>query len=105
MGLFSRADDHQWSRQHLSADARGDLSPRARRRLERHAENCADCGRAIRAMRALARLAAGAATAGTDAVVLSEKIAVGRVRLRPDPAAGEPPGAIRGEAITVFADD
>jgi pimeloyl-ACP methyl ester carboxylesterase len=108
MGLFSRADDHQWSQQHLSAYASGDLSPRARRRLERHAEDCADCGRGIRALRALAGLAAGAAgaaAAGTGAVVLAEKVAVGRVRLRPDPAAGEPLDHIGGEAMTVFADD
>jgi anti-sigma factor RsiW len=59
MGLFSRADDHQWSQQHLSHYADGDLSPRARRRLERHAEDCVDCGRGIRAMRALLRLIPG----------------------------------------------
>jgi anti-sigma factor RsiW len=56
MGLFSRTDDHQWSQQHLSHYADGDLSARARRRLERHAEGCVDCGRGIRAMRALLRL-------------------------------------------------
>jgi pimeloyl-ACP methyl ester carboxylesterase len=105
MGLFSRADDHQWSQQHLSAYAIGDLSPGDRRRLERHADGCAECGRAIRALRALAGLAAGAVAAGTGGVVLAEKIAVGRVRLKPDPAAGEPLGHIRGEAMTVFADD
>ncbi|HEY6786934.1 MAG TPA: anti-sigma factor [Trebonia sp.] len=59
MGLFSRADDHQWSQRHLSHYAEGDLSPRARRRLERHAEDCADCSRGIRAMRALLRLIPG----------------------------------------------
>jgi anti-sigma factor RsiW len=56
MGLFRRADDHQWSQLHLSHYADGDLSARARRRLERHAEDCVDCGRGIRAMRALLRL-------------------------------------------------
>ena len=59
MGLFSRTDDHQWSQQHLSHYAEGDLSPRARRRLERHARDCPDCGRGIRAMRALLRLLPG----------------------------------------------
>ncbi len=59
MGLFSRTDDHQWSQQHLSHYVEGDLGRRARRRLERHAEDCADCGRGIRAMRALLRLIPG----------------------------------------------
>ena len=93
MGLFSRADDHQWSQQHLSGLRQRGPFPGARRRLERHAEDCAECGRGIRAMRALAGLATGAVAAGTGAVVLAEKAAVGRVRLRPDPAAGEPLGA------------
>ncbi len=53
----------------------------------------------------LAGLAAGALAAGTGAVVAAEKIAIGRIRLRPDPAAGEPLGEIRGEAMTVRADD
>ena len=50
-------------------------------------------------------IAAGAIAAGAGAVVMAEKIAVGRIRLRPDPAAGEPFGDIRGEAMTVRADD
>ena len=50
-------------------------------------------------------LAAGAVAAGAGAVIMAEKIAVGRIRLRPDPAAGEPFGNIRGEALTVTADD
>jgi pimeloyl-ACP methyl ester carboxylesterase len=50
-------------------------------------------------------LAAGAVAAGAGAVVVAEKIAVGRIRLRADPAAGEPFGEIRGEAMTVRADD
>ena len=50
-------------------------------------------------------LAAGAIAAGAGAVVMAEKIAVGRIRLRPDPAAGEPFGDIRGEAMTVRAGD
>jgi pimeloyl-ACP methyl ester carboxylesterase len=105
MGLFSRADDHEWSLQHLPGYARGDLSPGARNRLERHAQDCPECGRAIRGMRAVAGLAAGAAAAGAGAVVLAEKVAVGRVRLRSGPSAGEPPSPIRGEALIVLADD
>jgi len=50
-------------------------------------------------------IVAGAVAAGAGAVVMAEKIAVGRIRLRPDPAIGEPFGEIRGEAITVIADD
>jgi len=56
MGLFSRTDDHQWSQQHLSHYIEGDLGSRARRRLDRHAQDCVDCGPGIRAMRALVRL-------------------------------------------------
>src|SRR5215468_8159730 len=50
-------------------------------------------------------IAAGAIAAGAGAVLMAEKIAVGRIRLRADPAAGEPFGEIQGEAMTVRADD
>jgi anti-sigma factor RsiW len=53
MGMPGSTDDHQWSQQRLSHYVEGDLRPRARRRLDRHARDCADCGRGIRAMRAL----------------------------------------------------
>jgi anti-sigma factor RsiW len=53
MRVPARTDDHEWSQQHLSHYVEGDLGPRARRRLDRHARDCADCGRGIRAMRAL----------------------------------------------------
>lgn len=53
MVIPGHADDHRWSQQHLSHYVEGDLRPRARRRLDRHARDCADCGRGIRAMRAL----------------------------------------------------
>ena len=53
MGMPGRPGDHKWSQQHLSHYLEGDLRPRARRRLDRHARNCVDCGRGIRAMRAL----------------------------------------------------
>ena len=53
MGMAGGTDDHQWSQRHLSHYVEGDLRPRARRRLERHARGCVDCGRGIRAMRAL----------------------------------------------------
>jgi anti-sigma factor RsiW len=51
MGDFTA--DHQWSQRHLSHYVEGDLRPRARHRLDRHARDCVDCGRGIRAMRAL----------------------------------------------------
>jgi pimeloyl-ACP methyl ester carboxylesterase len=50
-------------------------------------------------------LAAGAIAAGAGAVVLAEKIAVGRIRLRPDPVAGESFNDPHGEQMTVLADD
>jgi pimeloyl-ACP methyl ester carboxylesterase len=50
-------------------------------------------------------IAAGAIAAGVGAVVVAEKIAVGRIRLRPDPAAAEPFGELHGETMTVLADD
>jgi anti-sigma factor RsiW len=61
MSVFHRADDHQWSQQHLSHYVEGDLAPRRRRRLERHAGQCVDCGRGLRAVRAMLRALAGAA--------------------------------------------
>ena len=53
----------------------------------------------------LGGLAVGVAAAGAGAVVAAEKIAVGRIRLRPDPAADEPLGQLRGRPVTVLADD
>jgi anti-sigma factor RsiW len=64
------AADHEWSQQHLSHYVEGELRPRARRRLDRHARDCVECGRGVRAMRALVQalhgldgLAAGRAPA------------------------------------------
>jgi anti-sigma factor RsiW len=53
MRLLGRTGDHQWSQQHLSHYVDGELRPRARRRLNRHARECVDCERGLRAMRAL----------------------------------------------------
>ena len=53
MGMIGRAGDHEWSQRRLSHYVEGELRPRARRRLTRHARGCVDCGRGIRAMRAL----------------------------------------------------
>jgi pimeloyl-ACP methyl ester carboxylesterase len=50
-------------------------------------------------------LAAGAIAAGAGAVVIAEKVAVGRIRLGPDPAAGEAFGSELGTELTVLADD
>jgi pimeloyl-ACP methyl ester carboxylesterase len=54
----------------------------------------------------IAGLAAGAAVAAVAGGILAaEKVAVGRLRLRPDPEANEPLGQLRGRALTVLADD
>jgi pimeloyl-ACP methyl ester carboxylesterase len=58
-----------------------------------------------RRLSGVAGLAVGAAAAGAGALVAAERIAVGRIRLRPDPAAGEPFGQPRGRPLTVLADD
>jgi pimeloyl-ACP methyl ester carboxylesterase len=58
-----------------------------------------------RRLTGVAGLAFGAVAAGAGAVVMAEKIAVGRIRLRPDPAAGERFGGAYGEELTVRADD
>ncbi len=58
-----------------------------------------------RRLAGVAGLAAGAVAAGAGAVVMAEKIAVGRIRLRPDPAADERFGDPYGEELTVRADD
>jgi pimeloyl-ACP methyl ester carboxylesterase len=50
-------------------------------------------------------LAVGTVAAGAGALIAAEKIIVGRQRLRPDPAAGEPLGQLRGRPLTVLADD
>jgi hypothetical protein len=53
MGRSDRAGEHRWSQEHLSHYVEGDLRPRARRRLDRHARDCVDCGRGLLAMRVL----------------------------------------------------
>jgi pimeloyl-ACP methyl ester carboxylesterase len=58
-----------------------------------------------RRLTGVAGIAAGAVAAGAGAVVLAEKVAVGRIRLRPDPAADESFGGPYGEERTVLADD
>jgi pimeloyl-ACP methyl ester carboxylesterase len=47
----------------------------------------------------------GAASAGVAAAALAKRYAVGRIRLRPDPEAGERFGELRGEATTVTTSD
>lgn len=59
----------------------------------------------LRRLTSVVGVATGIAAAGTGAVIAVEKVAVGRLRLRPDPAANEPFGKVRGRAITVIADD
>jgi len=50
-------------------------------------------------------VAAGALAAGVGAVLAAERLAVGRIRLRPDAEADEPFGQLRGRPLTVLADD
>jgi pimeloyl-ACP methyl ester carboxylesterase len=50
-------------------------------------------------------IATGVTAAAVGAVLAAEKIAVGRSRLRPDPAADEPFGLVRGRPVEVIADD
>lgn len=41
---------HRWARTRLSAYVDGELTARQRRRLERHADACAECGPALRSL-------------------------------------------------------
>jgi RNA polymerase sigma-70 factor (ECF subfamily) len=59
MGTPGRSEDHQWSQQHLSHYVEGELGPRARRRLDRHALGAWIAGAAIRAMRAVVHAVQG----------------------------------------------
>ncbi|HCU92750.1 MAG TPA: alpha/beta hydrolase [Actinobacteria bacterium] len=52
-----------------------------------------------------AGLVAGATAAGAGAIVAAERIAVGRLRGRPDPASTELLGQLRGRALTVLTAD
>ncbi|MEO5876457.1 MAG: alpha/beta hydrolase [Streptosporangiaceae bacterium] len=53
----------------------------------------------------IAGVVAGLGAAGIGAAVAARKIAVGRIRLRPDPDVNEPFGQLKGEELTVLADD
>jgi len=52
-----------------------------------------------------AGVVAGAAAASAGAIMAAERIAVGRLRSRPDPASAEPFGELRGRALTVLTGD
>jgi pimeloyl-ACP methyl ester carboxylesterase len=58
-----------------------------------------------RRLTGVAMLAAGAVAAGAGVVIAAEKIAIGRIRLRPDPEADEQLGQLRGRPLTVLAAD
>jgi pimeloyl-ACP methyl ester carboxylesterase len=58
-----------------------------------------------RRLTSIAGLATGITAAGVGAVIAAEKVAVGRLRTQPDPAAFEPFGTLRGRPVTVTADD
>ncbi|MBO3747126.1 alpha/beta hydrolase [Streptosporangiaceae bacterium NEAU-GS5] len=47
----------------------------------------------------------GAASAGVAAAALAKRLAVGRIRLRPDPEADEPFGELHGRSVTLTASD
>ena len=52
-----------------------------------------------------AGITTGVAAAAVGAVIAAEKIALGRIRLQPDPAANEPFGLVHGRPVEVIADD
>jgi pimeloyl-ACP methyl ester carboxylesterase len=58
-----------------------------------------------RRLTSIAGLATGVAAAGVGAVIAAEKIAVGRIRTQPDPAAAERFGCLRGRPVPVTAND
>src|SRR5580704_1085553 len=58
-----------------------------------------------RRLSSVAGLATGIAAASAGAVIAAEKVAVGRIRLRPDPARDEPFGQLRGRPVEVIAND
>jgi pimeloyl-ACP methyl ester carboxylesterase len=58
-----------------------------------------------RRLTSVAGLAVGIAAAGVGAAIAVEKVAVGRMRMQPDPAGLEPFGELRGRPVTVLADD
>jgi pimeloyl-ACP methyl ester carboxylesterase len=58
-----------------------------------------------RRLSSVAGLATGIAAASAGAVIAAEKVAVGRIRLRPDPARDEPFGELRGNPVEVVSDD
>jgi anti-sigma factor RsiW len=90
MGMPGRTGDHDWSQRHLSHYIEGELRPRARRRLDRHAQGCADCGRGIRAMRALVHAAQGL---GGPTGARAPATIFDRVRLAGAGGAPSPPNA------------
>jgi pimeloyl-ACP methyl ester carboxylesterase len=53
----------------------------------------------------MAGIAVGTLAAAAGGALAAEKIAVGRIRLRPDPAGAEPFGKLRGRVIPVTAED
>ena len=79
-------DDHRWAQRRLSRYVDGELSSRGRRRLDRHARDCADCGGGIRAIRALVYAVQGL---GGPAGVRAPATIFERVRLAA--AAGQGP--------------
>jgi anti-sigma factor RsiW len=93
MRLCKRGDDHAWSQEHLSHYVDGDMSWRARRRLELHARDCPECSLGIRALRALLRLLDGALeSVGRRAPVgIFDRVRADAARARTDAGESEEP--------------
>ena len=79
--------------------------PRPARLRWRHWPRTGELMARWRRLSSVAGLATGIAAASAGAVIAAEKVAVGRIRLRPDPARDEPLGELRGTPVEVVADD
>jgi anti-sigma factor RsiW len=51
--------DHRWAPGHMSAYLDGELAPRARARLDRHAEECPECRGVLHSLRRMLGLLQG----------------------------------------------
>ncbi len=58
-----------------------------------------------RRLTSVAGVATGIVAAGAGVAIAAEKVVVGRLRLRADPAGNEPFGQLRGRPVAVIADD
>ena len=79
---FSR--DHRWAPGRMSAYLDGELAPRGRSRMERHARDCPECHRVLAHLRALVQRLSGLPVpdGGVDAIRIAATV---RGRLREPP--------------------